>query len=1313
MEQCTYVFGYAVKLMAKESVVALNLILGVLLPTLAEGLVVTISQSRSQCQASKCLTLRECLTDPGSCFTPHTVINFLPGDHQAAHRYVIVSDISNITLQGSVQNNAPAVRILCSKAGLAFVQVEMLNISGISFLGCGAPIPDQLKREAMQQRTRTYLVMFEGTKVAIFLVNVLNLNMSQMHVNDSDGYGLLALNVFGSSRITSCVFSHNNRRALVYHQHNPLYCRGEATENTTSCSGGNAVFIFMDTTTHCPSLKPTHLLWIAGSTFSHGVNYDYQDWGPPPRYLSAAGGLSIFSGQSSYTMWVFINNSVIDANIGFSGANVFISLHDQYHADCEVTVENSRISNGNAGESFLSKVGFTSGIHIYYGPATSVSHQPICHDRCTSERYLLDCGRGYCQDKNLKSVWVFKCSLFGNAAFWGAAFHVESLLGSVKCINSKVTLEDCDIHDNIGVDSIVQATEYHHDGVNDGYSSMEFTIKNGTKLHHNKLVKLGIVENKPPTLKDDPAQAVIFVDKLYIMRFENSTISDNMGTGLHMKSGSLSIKGESYITRNRGNLGGGIMIGRAVFDLYYAACLFIEENQATYGGGIFVVTKKYSYKLRKGCFFDVLSSQITNGTIHTGAQVVLRNNRATVAGNSVYGGDIDKCYMQADIHNQLDEVVVFRQLFSIPNTTLTEVSSDIRQLCFCVHQFPQCDIQGHEAEAYPGQEFYVSAVAVGQLNGTTPAVALSSLAEGYTAEFESQQAAQQLGTVCGDLAYRVSTNESFVLLQLHANYERSLNPSELVTLSVSLTLQECPLGFELYVDLGRCDCITFLSTKGVTCLIDHQSFVRPFPLWIGYQNHSERILVHDTCPFGYCKTESTEVTLNTTDMQCEFDHSGVLCGGCKKGLSVVFGSSRCRSCSNGYLAFLLLFLLAGFLLVLAMIYCDLTVSKGTLNALIFYANIVRVNQSIFFPPGQINAFTVFIAWLNLDLGIELCFYDGMDAYGMTWLQFLFPIYIWVIVGVIIVASWYSSTVARISGSNAIAVLATLFLLSYTKLQRTILSAFSSTVINTHDGDSFPVWLYDGNVPFLGTKHAFLFTAAIAAGIGFVLPFTLVVLLGPLLQAKLGYRMLQLRLTPILDAYQGPYKDRFRCWTGIMLLVRSFLLLAFVLNILGSPRLNLAIIMSTIAVSLGFTWNVGAIYKKLINNILETFYIVNLGLLATWTAFNQQDSPKHIQNQAVIANFFVGTAFATFMMTILYHTVLQIRRFMHSRAHYWCQRNQREPCTQQQQIQLQQVDEYGSPLPVHSARPPTVSYVALSQLETPCSANDAPGNPSNS
>ena len=130
-------------------------------------------------------------------------------------------------------------------------------------------------------------------------------------------------------------------------------------------------------------------------------------------------------------------------------------------------------------------------------------------------------------------------------------------------------------------------------------------------------------------------------------------------------------------------------------------------------------------------------------------------------------------------------------------------------------------------------------------------------------------------------------------------------------------------------------------------------------------------------------------------------------------------------CSNTFLLLIPVFALAGIGLVLLLFVCRLTVASGTINGLIFYANIVSVNQNILIPPQHSNVLKVFIAWLNLDLGIETCLFDGMDRYVQVWLQFVFPIYLWILVGVIIKVSQHSSRIARLFGNNPVSVLATL------------------------------------------------------------------------------------------------------------------------------------------------------------------------------------------------------------------------------------------------------------------------------------------------
>ena len=103
------------------------------------------------------------------------------------------------------------------------------------------------------------------------------------------------------------------------------------------------------------------------------------------------------------------------------------------------------------------------------------------------------------------------------------------------------------------------------------------------------------------------------------------------------------------------------------------------------------------------------------------------------------------------------------------------------------------------------------------------------------------------------------------------------------------------------------------------------------------------------------------------------------------------GKPRCLKCSNIWILLLVPLALAGILLVGVLVVTNLTVSVGTTDGLILYANIVQPNKAIFFPGKSSSSFlSVFIAWLNLDLGIETCFYSGLDAYAKTWLQFVFP-----------------------------------------------------------------------------------------------------------------------------------------------------------------------------------------------------------------------------------------------------------------------------------------------------------------------------------
>ena len=76
-------------------------------------------------------------------------------------------------------------------------------------------------------------------------------------------------------------------------------------------------------------------------------------------------------------------------------------------------------------------------------------------------------------------------------------------------------------------------------------------------------------------------------------------------------------------------------------------------------------------------------------------------------------------------------------------------------------------------------------------------------------------------------------------------------------------------------------------------------------------------------------------------------------------------------------------ILAGIALVAVLLVLNLTVAVRTLNGLIFYANVVYANKSILLPFQESSLITVFISMLNLEFGIDTCYFPGMDTYIKT------------------------------------------------------------------------------------------------------------------------------------------------------------------------------------------------------------------------------------------------------------------------------------------------------------------------------------------
>ena len=454
---------------------------------------------------------------------------------------------------------------------------------------------------------------------------------------------------------------------------------------------------------------------------------------------------------------------------------------------------------------------------------------------------------------------------------------------------------------------------------------------------------------------------------------------------------------------------------------------------------------------------------------------------------------------------------------------------------------------------------------------------------------------------------------------------------------INVSFRPCPPGFSLSKHPPfRCDCNQIMQQfSGVKCHIQDQTISRSGLVWINTDGNET--IAASNCPYNYCNREEINVTLEDPDSQCNFNHSGTLCGGCQPGLSIALGTNHCLHCHNTHLALLLPFALAGVVLVCFIKVIDLTIPQGTLNGLIFYANVVKANEYLLFDRTQTNPLAVFIAWINLDLGVETCFFDGLTAYWKTWLQFVFPLYIWSIASLIIILAKYSDRVAKMMGNNSVPVLATLFLLSYAKLFRTIITSLSFTMLYTTRG-SKAVWSADGNLDYLGREHAPLFVVAAATLLFLWLPYTLLLFLGQWLHrcnCRLITRMM-MKIKPFLDAHYGPLKGNHRYWFGALLLVKAVILLISALIPQDRTIITVYSITLCTLVLTGFSI---CVYRSLAVATFNAVWFVNLGVLSVSHMFTTFEGG----NFSLALNCFFGLAFAQFIGLILFKVLVIIKR----------------------------------------------------------------------
>ena len=783
------------------------------------------------------------------------------------------------------------------------------------------------------------------------------------------------------------------------------------------------------------------------------------------------------------------------------------------------------------------------------------------------------------------------------------------------------------------------------------------------------------------------------------------TIANSSGGGISLNQSHLEIIGRCNLTNNSAVRGGGIRATSSTIAVYQTGTLQLINNNAKLGGGMYLElnSKLHVLKIAPNLESIYYLTFMGNNAYYGGAVYVadytntdscipdnqcfiqtfglypvhdeynidtvymfFRNNTATEQGSNLFGGQLDRCIPNISAEIYVDKRTNYYSgvtyLQNISNIHLDSISSKPVRVCFCNYTMkPDCSYQLPTIKVKKGETFKVLAVAVDQAKNIVEADITTSISS-PDSSFGEGQHTHRVERHCSELSYNLFSRHKSEKINLFANGPCGNATFSTSQVTIEFTDCTCPIGF---VPLSNsqtstnCECIcdSKLSPFITNCNYTTRSVLRVGTnSWITYINDTDPpgYVKYPKCHFDYCQPLTKNISINFNlpngaDAQCAYNRTGVLCGACGGKFSLSLASSRCLPCQHHWpavcIVILLVTIVAGILLVTALLALNVTVSIGLINGFIFYANIVSAGSTVFFPTSQLSFASVFVAWLNLEIGIDVCFIDGLDVYIKTWFQLAFPTYIIFLVVMVIILSEYSPRFARLIGKrDPVSTLATLILLSYAKLLSVTITVLSFAVLDYPDGKQEIVWLPDGNVKYFQGKHIPLALVAIFIII-IGLPYTILLFLWQWIVRAPSWKIFtwtrNTKLNAFISTYHVPQNNQYRYWTGLLLLVRVVLYVTASVTVSTNAQTLPLItgVLIGILVCIKGVFGVKT-YKNTLVNTVDTTHYFNLLLLALFSLY---DFKRNIAKQTAVAYTSVIITLILFIVSLCYHITLLIKK----------------------------------------------------------------------
>ena len=1142
-----------------------------------------------------------------------------------------LSITSNSSQQAVIQCNDSIIQ---PTSGIAFTNIQNLTLQRLVLRGCGGYLKE-LDVMKLINSTDSPLTFSQNHSAVLLFLHINTLLINEVTITHYYGFAVFAINPSNAS---------------ISHSEISISYGGKNGMN----GFGSGIFLFYTDIIDVQPFTPFNVsinYTVFKTNYAHHPSVtclsDLMKLNIERLLIVNAAGLTVLYTQKEFAAEVYVSQSSFITNRGSLTGAVLVMYFNS------VTQSQTVISDTIFKNNFIKE---------------------HCPGTCISLFFLVSNKKqNYIENDQLSPLTIFNCSF------------VYDRLGNL------VT--------TLGLNYI-----YIH------YSLKVYTVVNFKKVNFTSILSSGTGTcvyalsdvHDSSSLRNDYVQIImenITAEKNF--RKYEFALSYGMSLFTIQNIGSIFLNGSSFFTDNYGSVFG-------VFNtkIILEGILHFKNN-AAYIGSVFNVIGSSWFILNDGLIANFIgNSAVTKGgaiyayseqtqecmfTAPNGSSnisMLFQDNTANYSGSSIFGNNLYDCWAGNKYLKPLDAKTFYHKISK--GTLDGGLSTVVDRLCICWQQNSSNCTHLNGTIVYPGMTLHFPVAALDVFNQVTFAEILLILLKYRIfseATFYTLNKKWYLESPMQIIAQNNCTIVNVTFLK-HTNNYHDDDPVLPLVIKLSqdqsnlriinyLVPRECPVGFQFYDSSHKCDCshvfhnfnyqpVCKISSDVYNPLITITLPVTTLSHWIGLIN------IKNVTSFGvstdcslYCNFNSKYDTYiingnnksilitassksNDKESLCLKNRAGVLCSQCAPGYSVVFGTNDCIRCSNWWLLTLIVYGIAGPLLVYFLYAFKLTLSSGKINGIIFYAQINSIGRVLYLNSNigfvGLNSYCIIVNGLiclinlTINFNLPLCLYDGMTELWKSGISLTFPVYLLTIVIGLIIISRYSVRLSNRIADSSVQVLVTVVHLSVVTLLSSILDVFTPAYIYTNTSDvPLKVWQNDGTVEYGKEGHLILMIVT-----GVVVGSILITYLTVLLAGRPLMKINKVReyLRPIYEAIHAPYEHNKEFFFSFSIILVAFLyLLSYIF--IGSDNSTVGLAIGIPIIGIYFT--IAAFSRPFKEMYINILYVINFTItgivVGTVWFFNRNTSSMAFKIVSATCDTLVMLVLASF---ILFHILIMKR-----------------------------------------------------------------------